>query len=97
MVCGKNFMIFVIGCLLGTWYEETLHLVKFGVWASRRGVIYGPFNPVYGLGFALFTILLGRRNTTRKWYLTYLYSALIGGTAEYVLNLLQETLLNNKS
>lgn len=94
---AKIFMVFVLGCLLGTWYEETLHLIKFGEWVSRRGVIYGPFNPVYGLGFALFVILLGKHNDTRKWYLTYLYSALIGGAAEYILNFLQETLLHNKS
>lgn len=52
---------------------------------------------MYGLGFALFVILLGKHNDTRKWYLTYLYSALIGGAAEYILNFLQETLLHNKS
>ena len=32
-----------------------MNFAKFGMWESRAGIIYGPFNPIYGLGFALFS------------------------------------------
>lgn len=89
---AKIFMIFTIGCIIGTYYEQFLTLFKDGVWESRQGVIYGPFNPIYGFGFAIFVILLGKNNDKRKWYITYLYSCIIGGVTEYTLSLMGEKL-----
>lgn len=94
---AKIFMFFVIGSMIGTWYEEILNFAKFGTWESRAGIIYGPFNPIYGLGFALFAFFLGRKNDTRKWYMTFLYSALLGGAIEYVISFMGEMLIQVKS
>ena len=60
---AKIFFMFFIGCIIGTYYEEILNLIRTGVWESRQGIIYGPFNPIYGFGFAGFTLLLGKNNT----------------------------------
>ncbi len=57
----KIFTFFVIGCVVGTYYEEALWFIRFGERVSRKGVFYGPFSPIYGLGFAIFIIFLGRR------------------------------------
>lgn len=76
----KLFLVYVIGCMIGTYYEEILTFCRSGEWLSRQGIIYGPFNPVYGAGFLAFSALLCR-NLKRKWWLTYIYSCLIG---EYV-------------
>ena len=60
----KIFLIFVIGSIFGALYEQILNLVKIYlrtgdvVWELRRGVIYGPFNPLYGLGTVLLVYLL---------------------------------------
>ena len=86
---NKVFLIYVIGCMIGTYYEEILTFCRSGQWLSRQGIIYGPFNPVYGAGFLAFTVLLCR-NLKRKWWLTYIYSCLIGGATEVVSSLIGE-------
>ena len=85
----KVFLLYVIGCMIGVYYEEILTVCRTGEWLSRQGIIYGPFNPVYGLGFLAFTVLLCR-NLKRKWWLTYIYSCFIGGAAEVITSLISE-------
>lgn len=97
----KLFAIFVIGSILGVYYEQILHLVKTYiatgdiVWESRRGVIYGPFNPLYGFGLALMTYFLAHHK--RPIYVTFLYAALLGGAVEYLISFLQETFIGTVS
>ena len=85
----KLLIVYVIGCMIGTYYEEILHFCESGEWRSRQGIIYGPFNPVYGAGFLAFSALLCR-NLKRKWWLTYIYSCLIGGVTETISSLIGE-------
>ena len=91
----KLFIIFVIGCLFGNYYERILNLVRHYLkdgsifWEVRRGVIYGPFSPVYGMGAVLMTKLLAGKND--KWYITLIKGALLGGSFEYLTSFLQET------
>ena len=85
----KVFLLYIIGCMIGVYYEEILTFCRTGEWLSRQGIIYGPFNPVYGLGFLAFILLLCR-NLERKWWLTYIYSCFIGGAAEMVTSLISE-------
>lgn len=97
----KLFWIFVIGSVVGVYYEQILyliqHYIKSGewVWASRRGVIYGPFSPIYGAGLVLITLILGTKE--RKWYQTLFSGALIGGSFEYLISFLQETFVGTIS
>lgn len=86
----KVFIFFVIGCLLGTYYEEILHFFKVGQWQTRQGVLYGPFSPIYGFGIAIFLAVLGKHNDKRSWFMTWLYSALIGGIAEFMMSLIAD-------
>ena len=94
---AKIFMFFVIGSVIGTYYEQILYFCQTLVWESRRGVIYGPFSPVYGVGFAAYVLVLGEGNETRPWYKTYLYAALLGGAVEYLLSWFQEVFFHTKS
>lgn len=94
---ARIFFFFVIGCVIGVYYEQILHFIQSGLWESRRGIIYGPFNPIYGFGFAGFVLLLGKNIKKRPWYLTYLYSCLIGGVAEFSLSWIGEKLFNATS
>ena len=97
----KLFLIFVIGCVVGTYYEQILYLVRnyidYGtiVWESRRGVIYGPFSPIYGAGAVLFTGIFTRKKY-KPWEV-FIYGALIGGGFEYLISFLQETFIGTKS
>ena len=85
----KVSLLYIIGCMIGVYYEEILTFCRTGQWFSRQGIIYGPFNPVYGVGFLAFILILCR-NPKRKWWLTYIYSCLIGGIAEVVTSLISE-------
>lgn len=93
----KIFMIFLIGCVIGTYYEEVLNFVRSGIWETRAGVIYGPFNPVYGFGFATFVLVLGKGNEYRSFLKTFIYAALLGGAMEYLVSYLADVVFNASS
>ncbi len=95
-LCGtKLFLIFVIGSVLGAYYEEILNFIKCYladgslVWSYRRGVLYGPFSPIYGAGAVLMAYFLLK--TKRNFLQTILYGGFLGGMFEYVVSFLQET------
>lgn len=52
-------MIFFAFSFVGWGWEVTLHLVKDGVFVNR-GVMHGPWLPVYGSGVSLIVVLLAR-------------------------------------
>ena len=97
----KLFFIFLIGSVIGTIYEDILIFVRtwmetgVGVWMTHRGVIYGPFNVIYGFGAALMCWLLLRK-PYKNWQI-FLYSALMGGAVEYLLSLGQELVVGTRS
>lgn len=90
----KLFFIFLVGSVIGTIYEDlliywrTLVETGEGVWMIHRGVIYGPFNVIYGFGAALMCWVLLRRKYNN--YQIFGLSALLGGVVEYALSFLQE-------
>ncbi len=91
----KLFIIFLIASVIGSLYEQVLNLLliysRTGeiVWECRQGVIYGPFNVIYGFGAVLIICLLADKK--HKWYETILYGSLLGGGIEYLIGFLQET------
>lgn len=97
----KLFFIFLIASVIGTIYEDLLIFVRtfletgVGVWMTHRGVIYGPFNVIYGFGAALMCWLLLRK-PYKNWQI-FLYSALMGGAVEYLLSLGQELVIGTRS
>lgn len=101
MMFNQIVLVFAIGCIFGTYYEEILTLCKNFFangtieWFSRRGMVYGPFSPVYGLGAV--GIYLAFYRTQANWKICLLGGALAGGFFEYVLSLLQEWIFNTRS
>lgn len=97
----KLFWLFMLTSCLGAYYEEILNLIKTynqtGKWiyAVRRGVFYGPFSPIYGIGTILFIVILGRKK--RHPAQTFLYSTFLGGSFEYLISFLQEFFLGTTS
>lgn len=97
----KMFWIFVLFSVLGSFYEEILYFIQTwyttgtGVWAVRRGVIYGPLNVIYGFGAVLFIEILGRKE--RSWWNVFLWGFLLGGAFEGTIGLLQRIFLQSNS
>lgn len=92
----KIFLIFVIGCIVGVIIEMLWCILTLRTFESRTGLIYGPFNPVYGFGAVIITILLYRLSNKRDLWI-FLCSALIGGAFEYICSLFQETVFGTIS
>ena len=90
----KLFFVFLIGSIFGTIYEDILIFVQTfletgtGVWMLHRGVIYRPFNVIYGFGAALMCWVLLRKKY-ENWQI-FGIAAVLGGIVEYALSFLQE-------
>ena len=90
----KLWVIFIVGCLFGYFYEVILnffmHLFENGeIFLERRsGVLYGPFSVIYGGGAVLMAKVLAEKNL--KWWQVFLYGALLCGGCEYLIGWLQE-------
>ena len=74
-------MIFFIFSFIGWSWEVCLHLVKDGVFVNR-GVMHGPWLPVYGSGVSLIVVLLARWRSTP--YKEAFYTLLLCGFLEYM-------------
>lgn len=94
-ICFKKiFWLFMIGCVFGCVFEMVNHFIHYGDWVSRRGLIYGPLNPVYGLGLVFFVIFLSK---IKNPALIFLGGMLLGGGCEYLCSLVQERVFGTLS
>lgn len=93
----KLFWVFFIGCFLGVIVEMVFcYVTNHGLIQSRSGLIYGPFNPVYGFGAVVLTVVLhplaGRRDL-----LIFLGALILGSAFEWACSWVQETLFGTTS
>ena len=87
-ICFKKFfLLFMVGCFFGCIFEMINHFIHYGDWVSRRGIIYGPLNPIYGIGLVAFVILLYK---IKNPILLFFCGMIIGGVFEYTCSLIQE-------
>ena len=73
-------MIFFTFSIIGWGWEVCLHLVKDGVFVNR-GVMHGPWLPVYGSGVSLIVVLLARWRSTP--YKEAFFTLMVCGILEY--------------
>lgn len=92
----KVFWIFFVGCVLGVLAESLYCFLLFGKFEIRWGVIYGPFNPVYGFGIVIMTFLLLKISKLSNLKI-FLFSAFLGGVYEYFCSFFQEFFLGTIS
>jgi uncharacterized membrane protein len=90
----KAFWVFLVGCVFGVVMETILSYFQFGSFQSRKGLIYGPFNPVYGFGAVIFMVFLARVKNPLK---VFVGGMLLGGGFEYICSLFQEELFGTYS
>lgn len=90
----KLVLTYLIGGLVGTIWEVCLTLYKHHIFEFRNGSFFTPFNPVYGFGLCAIILFLHKLNTTKQ---IFFVGAVVGGSAEYILNFLQEKILGSRS
>lgn len=93
--------LFVIGSMIGFIHENLLTLIK-GNYVLRRGLIYGPFIPVYGIGLIVFYFVYSRINVSKynkiiELLLVFIIGFFLGGLTEYVCSFMQEKLFGTIS
>lgn len=93
---SKLFWVFIFGCVVGVAVETLWCILTLRRIESRAGVIYGPFNPVYGFGAVLLTTVLKRLCDKRDLWV-FLGGMVIGGGFEYLCSFLQELVFGTVS
>lgn len=79
------FWYFILFSILGLIIETLYGYFTMGIWESRKGLIWGPFCPVYGIG-AIFLIFFLNHVDQKSYFKLFFYGALTGATVEYVLS-----------
>lgn len=93
---SRAIIIFVLISLLGDLMETLFCGLFQHEWGSRRGVIYGPFSPIYGIGALLLIALTGW--LARKHILAHFaVGAILGGGFEVAASYLETVTLHSQS
>lgn len=83
---------FFFGCIFGYIIEIIIFLFKYGKFVNRQGVIFGPFNQIYGFGVVLMIIFLYKfRN--HHIISVFLISIVLGTVFEYLSSFFVEAFL----
>lgn len=92
----KLLLLCFIGSFLGVVIELGWCLLRNGYLESRAGLVYGPFNLLYGVGAVVLTLALYRFRNRGKW-LSFIGGALVGSVVEYVCSWAQEAAFGSRS
>ena len=79
---------FIIFSIIGLIIETAFCYITTGVLESRKGLIWGPFCPVYGVGATLLILLL--HPYQEKPITLFLVGSILGNAIEYLLSFLLE-------
>ena len=97
---GTNFYKIALVCIAGSFagvvVEVLWCLFRNGYIESRSGLVYGPFNPVYGIGAVVLTLTLYRYRN-RSASISFFGGMIVGSVIEYLLSWGQETLFGSTS
>ena len=85
----KLFWIFVIGCFIGVVIETLWCLLLYRKLESRKGLVWGPFNLVYGFGALVMTLGLYPLRDSRDLFI-FVGGSFLGGIFEYICSVVQE-------
>ena len=92
----KLLLVCFVGSFAGVVMETIWCLLRYGYYESRAGLVYGPFNLLYGFGAVVLTVALYRfRN--RGYWLSLLSGMAVGSAVEYLCSWAQEALLGSRS
>ena len=92
----KLLLVCFIGCFGGVVIELLWCLLTNGYIESRAGLVYGPFNLLYGAGAVALTVCLYRFRNRSGW-ISFLGGMLVGTVVEYLCSWGQEALFGSRS
>ncbi|MCM1124989.1 MAG: putative ABC transporter permease [Lachnospiraceae bacterium] len=92
----KLFILCFVASFLGVVIETLFVLASRGILMNRTGLVYGPFNLLYGVGAVVLTLALYRFRNRGIW-LSFLGGMIIGSSLEYLCSWVQEMVLGSRS
>lgn len=92
----KLFWIFLIGCVVGFVLEECWAFFIAHTIELRVGLVYGPFQPIYGGGAAIITLCLYKLYKQNS-VVIFVASGIIGAAFEYLCSWGQEMVFGTVS
>lgn len=92
----KLLLICFIGSFFGVVVEMLWCLITNGYLESRAGLVYGPFNLLYGIGAVVLTVCLYRFRNRSGW-ISFAGGMLVGSAVEYVCSWGQEMIFGTRS
>lgn len=92
----KLFWVFFIGSILGVVIETIWCFITTLKFQSRSGLIYGPFNLVYGFGNVIITLCLYWLRKKRDLWI-FLGGVFLGGGYEYLCSWTQQRIFGTVS
>ncbi|MCI9450405.1 MAG: putative ABC transporter permease [Clostridiales bacterium] len=92
----KLLLICFIGSFAGVVIELLWCLLKNGYIESRSGLVFGPFNLLYGAGTVALTIALYSFRNRGKW-MSFVGGMLVGSIVEYACSWWQEVAFGSRS
>ena len=97
---GLNLYKLLLICFIGSFFGVVLEmlwcLIKNGYMESRAGLVYGPFNLLYGVAAVALTVCLYSFRNRGAW-ISFLGSMFVGSVLEYVCSFGQEMIFGSRS
>lgn len=88
------FWIFIFGSVFGFFAEMLYAAIFTRTFVIRKGLIYGPFIQIYGMGAVAYYILICKVKEPKE---AFLYGMIMGGILEYLGSFFQELLFGTIS
>ena len=92
----KLLLVCFIGSFFGVIIEMLWCLVSRGYIESRAGLVYGPFNLLYGFGAVVLTVTLYKFRNRGAW-ISFLGGIIVGSVVEYFCSWGQEFVFGTRS
>ena len=92
----KYFWNFIIGSFIGYILETIWCFIRFKKIESRKGLIYFPLIPIYGIATLLLTIIIELLNINNS-FIYFILTFIICSIVEYISSIIQEKCFNTKS
>ena len=92
----KLLLVCFVGSFAGVIVEMLWCLITNGYIESRAGLVYGPFNLLYGVGAVAITVFLYKFRNRGVW-ISFLGGMVVGSAVEYVCSWGQELVFGSRS
>lgn len=90
----KLIWYFIIFSVIGIIVETIFGYITMGIWECRKGFVFGPFCPIYGLGAVLIIVGLDRFKESKLKI--FIYGMIAGAAVEYLVSFILEAMYGAK-